>query len=318
MQEIELKLSLPTAHPESLSGVLSTIPILASAEKTSGKQHLALHNIYFDTPDHRLHSQRIALRLRQKGDLVRPEWLQTLKIGANTDSALSQRGEWESAVEGSHLSAALLAQTPWAELDPDGVLFAALVPCFTTVFDRTVWQVSLDDKSRIEVALDVGQVVSAAKTQPIAELELELLSGQPAALFDVAQQIAGIVAVLPATSSKAQRGFALAQSTQQVALTRLKYEHLQPATVRKTLRQAFGRALVDFNALLLSDAPDLIRQARVSWRRFRALVRYSRVVWPLPTPTDFSGFEAMALLQNPLFGVELLKISRWLELDFEQ
>lgn len=62
----------------------------------------------------------------------------------------------------------------------------------------------------IEVALDVGVIAADGRTAPVCELELELLSGAPEALFRLAGQIARRVAVLPLSASKAQRGFALA------------------------------------------------------------------------------------------------------------
>ena len=331
MKEIELKLTLPTQQPEQLDALLDAVPALAQCERAGGRQTVALHNIYFDTPDHLLHRKRIALRLRQKGSSNQPQWLQTLKIGSSTDSALSQRGEWESPVAGAALSKELLMQTPWPGLDPQGVVFAALVPCFTTAFSRTLWRVAAADGSRVEVAFDQGVVQAGEKNSPICELELELLSGQPAALFDVALQIAATVAVLPAATSKAQRGFALAQGTLLepcVAPRRgLKNATGQARMARAELLSAFAQITGNLNVLLQSYSPAGVQQAHIGLRRLRAALRYFKPDLPqavtasiasllqLSTPLQQGGAIAQSL-QNPATGTDLLKICRWLELDF--
>ena len=165
-QEIELKLALPTAHPSGLAKLLAHTPVLARRKPVQ----LHLHNIYFDTPEQHLHQQRIALRLRRKGSDAKPEWLQTLKMGGRSDSALSQRGEWEVGVPGAELSWRALEATPWQDLDADGALFGALAPCLVTTFTRTLWQVRRRGGSVVEVALDIGQVTAGGKSTPICEL----------------------------------------------------------------------------------------------------------------------------------------------------
>ena len=89
----------------------------------------------------------------------------------------------------------------------------SLAPVFVTNFDRTNWTVRRRDRSSVEVSLDVGQIVVHDKTMALCELELELLAGAPSVLFDVAQQIAHGIALLPEVRSKAERGYALAESS---------------------------------------------------------------------------------------------------------
>ena len=88
--EIELKLALPTSHPASLVKRLAQTSVLARRKAT----HQQLHNVYYDTPKQILQQQRVALRIRRIGSEAKPQWLQTLKMGGSSDSALSQRGEW--------------------------------------------------------------------------------------------------------------------------------------------------------------------------------------------------------------------------------
>jgi inorganic triphosphatase YgiF len=287
-QEIELKLALPTSDPQGLAKRLARTPLLARRKATQ----LQLHNIYYDTPEQRLHQERIALRLRRVGSDAKPTWLQTLKMGGRSDSALSQRGEWEVAVPGAELARQVLDATPWSVMDPDGGVFAALSPCFVTTFERTSWSVRKQGGSIVEVSLDIGQVVAGDKRTALCELELELIAGQPAALFAVAQQIARTLAVLPLNTSKAERGYALLQDA--VNLPR----RAQPPALtagmaladaaRQVLREMFGQFTSNLDALRNSDDPELVHQARVGWRRLRsalqlfkpALAREAVPAWP--------------------------------------
>ena len=275
-EEIELKLALPGTDPASLRKRLARVPALARHPAT--QQHL--HNIYYDTPDQRLNRERIALRLRRTGSDEDPAWLQTLKTGGHSDSALSQRGEWESSVHGPTLERQALQATPWLDLDPDGALFQTLAPCFVTVFERTCWTVRKRDGSVIEVALDIGQIEAGGNTAPLCELELELLAGQPAALFELARQIARSIAVLPETRSKAVRGYALARGDLHEPLRarppQLTGHQSLDEAAQSVLREAFCQFTSNLQALRASDEPEVVHQARVGWRRFRTALRLFR------------------------------------------
>ena len=275
-QEIELKLALPTLDPAGLQKRLARLPLLARRKATRRQ----LHNIYHDTPARQLQAQRIALRLRRVGSPEQPEWLQTLKMGGTSDSALSQRGEWEVPVPGAALDAQALQATPWAGLDKGGRWFSALVPCFVTQFERCSWLVRKRDGSVVEVALDIGQISAGERQAPICELELELLAGRPQALFDVAREIAAALPVLPLGQSKAERGYALLDDALNQPL-RARPPALQdamrlPEAAQCVLREMFGQFSANLNRLRHSDEPELVHQARVGWRRFRSAWRLFR------------------------------------------
>ncbi len=306
-QEIELKLALPTSDPQGLAGRLARTPLLARRQATQ----LQLHNIYFDTPAQRLHQERVALRLRRTGSEEKPQWLQTLKMGGRGDSALSQRGEWEVAVPGAELQRQALQATPWAQLDADGGLFEALAPCFVTAFERTRWLVRRRGGSVVEVALDIGQVVAGDRRAPICELELELLAGQPADLFEVAQQIARTVAVLPLNISKAERGYALLQDALNRPLRArpplLTPRMDLPAAAQSVLREMFAQFTGNLNALRSADDPELVHQARVGWRRFRSAVRLFR---PALAAQPVPAWEALRPLLTFVGEVRDLDVAR--------
>ena len=278
-EEIELKLALPTADPLGLAKRLSRTPVLARRKPTQ----LHLYNVYYDTPEQTLRQQRIALRLRRLGSDEKPKWLQTLKTGDRGESALSRRGEWEIPVRGATLSLKALKATPWSDIDPMGTLFQALAPIFVTTFERITWLVRKPAGNVVEVALDIGEIVVGNKSEPICELELELKVGQPSALFEIGQEIARTIAVLPLNASKAERGYALAQDGVAIAL------HAQPRlltsdlplheTAQRVLFEMFCQFTTNLNALRISDDAEVVHQARIGWRRFKSAWRLFRPVF---------------------------------------
>ncbi len=305
--EIELKLALPTFDPSSLAKRLARLPLLARRKAT----HQYLHNIYFDTPEQLLNQQRVALRLRRVGDSAHPQWLQTFKTGGSNHSALSQRGEWETQVSGAELDWQALQATPWASMDPDGRVFASLTPCFVTRFERTSWLIRRRDGAVVEVALDVGEIEASGKTTPICELELELKAGQSDALFDMARQIAHSIAVLPASVSKAERGFGLARDSLNQPL------HAQPpqlnpdlplsAAAQRLLREMFNQFTGNLNGLRSSDDPTLVHQARIGWRRFKsALQLFKHVLRADPKP-DWQGLQPLLTCLGELRDLDVAR-----------
>ena len=306
-QEIELKLALPTAHPSGLAKMLARTPVLARRKAVQ----LHLHNIYFDTPEQHLHQQRIALRLRRKGSDAKPEWLQTLKMGGRSDSALSQRGEWEVAVPGAELSWRALDATPWQDLDADGALFGALAPCFVTTFTRTVWEVRRRGGSVVEVALDIGQVTAGGKSTPICELELELLAGPPATLFEVTQRIARTLAVLPLNISKAERGYALLEDALHLPLRArppcLRTDMPVPVAAQQVLREMFSQFTTNLNTLRTSDDPEVVHQARVGWRRFHSAYRLFKPVLALDAVPDWQALKPLLALVGTLRDLDVTR-----------
>ena len=306
-EEIELKLALPGSDPSSLGRRLAGTPILARRKAT----HLQLHNVYYDTPEQDLRRQRVALRIRRVGGDAHPQWLQTLKTGGRGDSALSQRGEWETPVPDAALSATALEATPWSTIDPHGTVWAALAPCFATTFERTRWLVRRRDGSAVEVALDIGHIVAGDKRAPICELELELVAGSPAALFTVAQQIARTLAVLPVTTSKAERGYALAQDTLDQPLRAQPPKLSSRLTLHETMRRVLGEMFCQFtanlNALRNSDDPEVVHQARVGWRRFKSAVRLFKPALGANTPPPWQPMQALLSILGELRDLDVAR-----------
>jgi inorganic triphosphatase YgiF len=306
-EEIELKLALPSADSSSLAKRLSKIPLLARRKPA----HQSLYNVYYDTPDQFLRQKRVALRIRRTGTELKPQWLQTLKMGGQDYSALSQRGEWEASLADATLSWDVLNATPWSLIDPDGAVFQALAPCFVTSFERTCWTVHRRDRSVIEIALDIGQIVTGDKSAPICELELELLAGQPQALFAIAQELASHIAVLPLAMSKAARGYALGQASLDTPVRGqpplLTPDLPLPLAARQLLQEMFCQFLANLNALRSSDDPEVVHQARIGWRRFKSTGRLFRSALVVQEPPSLRPLEPLMTFMGELRDLDVAR-----------
>jgi len=86
-----------------------------------------------------------------------------------------------------------------------------------------------------------------------------LKAGEPAALFDLARQLAQGVAVLPANQSKAERGFLLAQDAldrpQRARIPQLVLPLSRPELAQRVLREMFAQFSQNLDALRTSDDP---------------------------------------------------------------
>lgn len=196
-QEIELKLALGPEAPDALR----RHPLLVETAPSTA----FLGNTYYDTPAGELEAARMALRLRRVDDLL----LQTVKTRGEGGGGLSRRGEWEWPVQGPGLDLAGLEGLPPARLGED--VLTRLEARFTTDFRRETWHLE-HRGARIEMALDEGSISAAGSRIAIRELELELESGDPAALWSLAETLADSVALRPSDTSKAARGGTLLKS----------------------------------------------------------------------------------------------------------
>ncbi|MFC3285741.1 CYTH domain-containing protein [Litchfieldella rifensis] len=194
-QEIELKLALADSGPQRLA----SHPLLADRAPRITR----LRNTYFDTPEATLEQAKVALRIRHT-PCVR---LQTLKTSGEGRGGLSIRGEWEWPIDGDELDLKGLAELPpMRDLGPE--TFVRLAPRFVTDFQRQTWDLEVAG-SRIELALDSGEIRAGERQAAINEIELELKDGPSEPLWNVAEQLAQRVPLRPANTSKAARGSAL-------------------------------------------------------------------------------------------------------------
>lgn len=198
--EIKLRVSRTTL------AALREHPLLKKRNKSGWTRH-ELFNQYFDTPARDLAQAKVALRIRRDGDAI----IQTLKTRGHSVAGLSERNEYDWPLSKAKLDAKKLTADCWpaslAELDKK-----QLQAIFSTDFVREKADIAWGRgkaKVVIEAALDLGKVVAGKLEEEICELELELREGEPAALLELAAELAADLALVPCDISKAERGYRL-------------------------------------------------------------------------------------------------------------
>ena len=260
MREIELKFDIAADAEEELR----RSRLLRGVEPRTR----SLRAIYFDTPDHRLAANGMALRVRREGE----RWVQTLKGGGGVQGALHSRDEYETERPDATLDLAALKDTPAAAV----LRGEALGPVFEVSVERTTWCVSLGPSDRVEVALDLGHVRHGRKRAPIREVEIESVEGDPAAVFEAAERLLEKVALHSSSVSKAQRGYALARGEPAAPRKAVPVALARNASLDTAARRVIAAALTQMQA----NAPhvpagddEYLHQFRVGLRRLRAAVR---------------------------------------------
>lgn len=177
--ETELKLTIDS---ESVARLLLH-PLL----KAQRPKRQLLRNTYYDTPDLTLMKGKVAVRERWVGRRC----LLTVKTAGVSVGGLSRRLEWEGPTQPGHFD--------FAKLVTDATMAARLsamawqlIPIFRTDFHRRTWLLQHEGAS-IEIALDEGNIATGGRaseaallSEPICELELELLSGPATSLRSLA------------------------------------------------------------------------------------------------------------------------------------
>ena len=134
----------------------------------------------------------------------------------------------------------------WQNGELPADLASRVQPLFSTDFYREKWLVAVDD-SRIEIALDQGEVKAGEFAEPICELELELLSGDTRAVLKLANQLVSQTGLRQGSLSKAARGYHLAQGNPAREIKPTTILHVAAkADVEQGLEAAFELALAQW------------------------------------------------------------------------
>lgn len=254
-REIELKFLIA---PEAADQILSLLDGESDVRQ--------LDATYFDTADHALRKAGFGLRVRD-GEGGRKQTLKSASAGG-----VFSRGEWETPIAGPGPDQAALAATPAAAV----LNGRALQPVFTTQVERIVRLVRRGE-AVIEAVVDRGALLVGSRRAVVCELELELKSGSPSALFELARDVARQVPLRLSLVSKAERGYGLANAAAGPP-GRRSAVRLDPAmTVEGALHAAGREALTHLcaSADTLRDrpGPEGVHQLRVAVRRTRSLLK---------------------------------------------
>ena len=251
--EVELKLDVSA---ENL-GILRRHPFFLD-QKSSRKEELI--SIYLDTEDRVLRRHGLSYRLRRKGEELR----QTIK---GTYRGILDRAERETSFtcDGDN------ANSIDAFLRHLDRLPTALKPVVKTRIKRLTYQIG-----GVEVCLDEGEVIAGRRSSPIAEIELELKSGDRRELFALARQISAIVPAEVSVKSKLERGYDLIEGTEDRAV--MAQDPVLPPF--PTAAEAFQTICVECLHQLISNRNGVrahiaepLHQTRVALRRFDAAIK---------------------------------------------
>ncbi|MGX1320817.1 triphosphatase [Bradyrhizobium sp. USDA 377] len=258
--ETELKFHLA---PRKLSSVLRAS---ASNGRRGDRSEQALVSTYYDTSKQKLRRHGLTLRVRKVGD----HYVQTVKAGG---SGTVTRGEWEHEVAGAKPDFRKIKNTPLADL-ASKKLPRKLRPVFQTEVHRTT-EARRVRRSQIELAVDRGRIGAGRRSRPVAELELELKSGQVADLFRLARNLERRTGAELDLRSKAERGFQLVTGNGAGA------QYAEPIELKCELspRNAFGVIAHSTLRQITANADPVremdsegVHQMRVGLRRLRAAI----------------------------------------------
>ncbi len=166
-QEIELKFIVEKDSVDALRQHLHTL---------SGEHHepVQLLNIYYETPDNWLRRHDMGLRIR--GASGRYEM--TMKIAGRVVGGLHQRPEYNIDISKPELELERFPAEVWPEGKLPATLSAEVQPLFSTDFWREKWLVT-EGKSRIEIALDLGEVKAGSSRNRFANWSLNCWKATP-------------------------------------------------------------------------------------------------------------------------------------------
>ena len=289
--EIELKLSLTPADLAKLK----KSPLLDQNQMVKPKS-ARLTTLYWDTPDAQLAAQGIVVKSRAEGRAR----TQTVKTAGLKGAALHARREWEWPVLSEQPNAHLLETTglkPFA----DPALIAQLIPVYKTEFRRTTHRIGTTDWE-ICLTLDEGHVIAGERSDPISEVELELIRGPASCLVDLALQVVDVVPARLSILPKSERGKLLAVGWSP-APVRAQPEELRAdmsvaTAFRAIARNCVNQLVANERSLLAVGDPEAVHQMRVALRRLRSAMKLFRDLLVAP---DHDALRAeLSWLQNAL------------------
>ena len=259
--ETELKLS---ARASDLPALRRALKKMASGRPVKRSN---LVSTYYETADRAVAGRGLVLRIREQDG----RFVQTIK-SQQIEAAPLSRGEWEDVVAGDRPD----PHAPESGRFVPAEIADRLAPMFRTIVQRDSIELSPGPGTRIEAAVDRGEIrpLDGAQVDRISEIELELKEGDVAALYDVALQLLATSPVRIARRSKAQRGYTLVDGAPAAPAARAAVVDLDPqVTAEEALRRIGPTCLdqiLDNEAAVLAGVPDAVHQMRVAIRRLRA------------------------------------------------
>jgi inorganic triphosphatase YgiF len=225
-------------------------------------------SVYFDTEGLDLMRRRITLRMRR----MEGRCIIGVKKGMHSDQSHFERNEVEAPSPTPELDLSLLDKETAGELR-SVIGEKALAPQFGSDIRRTVKTVRLHG-AEIEVAFDSGFLFAGERREPTYEIELELKSGEPIALFELGLSLIDALPLKLGVLSKAERGALLmsGEPPEPVRALRLALKRDMPTeeAIGTLFRSCLNQFLDNLPALERGDSVEAVHQMRVAIRRLRS------------------------------------------------
>lgn len=286
--EIELKL---TCTDRRIWKKIMITPSLTEIAVPESKVCQTLEAHYFDTSTGCLQKAKLAYRIRREGE----QWVATVKGGGSSNGGLHERSEWNVVVNNTQPDVNVFSNTDIGKKLIEVVGSQILVPILITRFERTRLDVIMPDGSQIEVAADEGIIIAGSRTAPILEVELELKSGQPAAVIKLGGILGREYPLLPEADSKYYRGLKLAglatnQSSKVSQLVQVDKRVKADEGLRTSLVQLVLQVLIAQQFFLENQTQtEALHELRIALRRLRSLLEFSRSLF---TDEQYQWYQA--------------------------
>ena len=269
------------AQPEALER-LRLAPVITSHACNNGVVR-RVDVTYFDTPERALFNQCLSLSVQRSG----ARRIQRLRREPHPAGAGGLT--WETPVDGAMPE---LLRFPAPELSDilDSLNGVAVAPVFTRRLRCRVQRIRLPE-AMLSVAFSDGAVEAGARSQPIAEVQLKLQSGDPGAVYELGAQLLDMALLRLATTSEYDRGFALAlgiapRPSRAVQPTIARFHVVDDAV--GAILDACQRHLMDNQAAAEDGGdPEGVHQLRVALRRLRCALSLLHRAVPAPTFKTF-------------------------------
>ena len=180
----------------------------------------------------------------------------------------------------------------------------ALREIFRVEVDRTTWELEIAPGTRVEVALDQGEVRNANGAEAVSEVEIEMLEGAAVDMFAFADHLVEAAPLRPSSVTKAQRGYRLAQA-HKAAPVKSRAATLDKGmspleAARATIAAALGQLQANEAGALATPDPEYLHQMRVALRRLRSALRAFRATLdPQFVREADAGLKALARETGP-------------------
>ncbi|OIR12552.1 inorganic triphosphatase [mine drainage metagenome] len=274
ISKVELKLAVACQDAASL--LEQSIVMAASFNKPITYK---LVTTYYDTPDLKLFDAGISLCIRH----VAGRWIQSIKTIGHSFSGLYEYMESESEISVGSPYLTKISAPKLIKFLSNQNLIHALIPIFQTKVMHSEWTLGFNGGDKVELALDVGQLIVGKSHEPISEIKLALKKGSKGRLFDLAMKLKSQTSITLGNNSKMQYGYAYYREIPLIVYyakpPKLRRNNDANSAFKKIAWECVNQLLSNQDMVLYGTDIEGLHQMRVALRRLRsAFTLFSKLI----------------------------------------